>query len=74
MKPLGRTDVFALLIFGSGASSAQQTSTVTANQLRLDLRFIGHPSEDVIPARRECDYFARYISGSPFPDKPSSVW
>ena len=54
MKPRGRTGVFAmlifaLLIFGSGASSAQQTSTVSANQLRLDLRFIGHPPEDVIP-------------------------
>jgi sugar lactone lactonase YvrE len=28
---------------------AQQTSTVTANQLRLDLRVLGHPPVDVIP-------------------------
>jgi sugar lactone lactonase YvrE len=28
----------------------QQTRTVTANQLRLDLRFLGHPPLDVIPA------------------------
>ena len=29
--------------------SAQQTGTVTANQLRLDLRHLGHPPLDVIP-------------------------
>jgi sugar lactone lactonase YvrE len=28
---------------------AQQTSAVTANQLRLDLRLLGHPPVDVIP-------------------------
>lgn len=28
---------------------SQQTRTVTANQLRLDLRFLGHPPLDVIP-------------------------
>ena len=50
MKPLAPMGVFAMLVFsGGGVSSAQQTSTVTANQLRLDLRFIGHPPEDVIP-------------------------
>ena len=50
MKPLARTCVVAMLIFsGGGASSAQETSTVTASQLRLDLRLLGHPPEDVIP-------------------------
>lgn len=29
--------------------SAQQTGTVTANQIRLDLRILGHPPVDVIP-------------------------
>lgn len=30
--------------------SAQQTRTLTPNQLRLDLRVLGHPPRDVIPA------------------------
>jgi hypothetical protein len=40
--------VIAILV--PGFSQAQQTSTVTANQLRLDLRHLGHPPIDVIPA------------------------
>ena len=43
----------AILLVFAGATSdplmAQQTSTVTANQLRLDLRVLGHPPVDVIP-------------------------
>ena len=35
-------------VFGAVAS-AQQTGTVTTNQLRLDLRVLGHPPVDVIP-------------------------
>jgi hypothetical protein len=38
-----------LVLIPSIDSSAQQTRTVTANQLRLDLRFLGHPPIDVIP-------------------------
>ena len=39
----------AILTLVSGLSRAQQTSTVTANQLRLDLRQLGHAPVDVIP-------------------------
>jgi hypothetical protein len=38
-----------LLLVASGVSSPQQTRTVTANPLRLDLRLLGHPPVDVIP-------------------------
>lgn len=38
----------SLLIWGN-VSLAQQTRTVTTNQLRLDLRMLGHPPLDVIP-------------------------
>ncbi len=40
--------VGALLVLTSGAA-AQETGSVTANPLRLDLRFLGHPPLDVIP-------------------------
>lgn len=36
-------------LIGIGLASAQQSSTVTKTQLRLDLRFLGHPPVDVIP-------------------------
>lgn len=39
----------AIGILVPGFSQAQQTRTVTANQLRLDLRHLGHPPIDVIP-------------------------
>ena len=42
------TLILAVLFLGR-SSIAQQTSTVTANQLRLDLRLLGHPPKDVIP-------------------------
>lgn len=38
-----------LLILLSGISSGQQTQTITVNQLRLDVRPLGHPPLDVIP-------------------------
>lgn len=38
----------AFLVLSSGAA-AQETGSVTANPLRLDLRFLGHPPLDVIP-------------------------
>lgn len=38
----------AFLVLASGAA-AQETGSVTANPLRLDLRFLGHPPLDVIP-------------------------
>lgn len=38
-----------VVVIGGGRGAAQQTSTVTANQLRLDLRVLGHPPVDVIP-------------------------
>jgi outer membrane protein assembly factor BamB len=41
--------LLAMVILVSGLSQAQQTRTVTANQLRLDLRHLGHPPVDVIP-------------------------
>ena len=37
------------LVVPSGVSHGQQARTVTANQLRLDLRLLGHPPKDVIP-------------------------
>ena len=37
------------LALGSTGAFAQQTRTVTANQLRLDLRELGHAPVDVIP-------------------------
>lgn len=40
--------VGAFLVLSSGAA-AQETGSVTANPLRLDLRFLGHPPLDVIP-------------------------
>ena len=41
--------LLAAALASRGDSLAQQTRTVTANQLRLDLRFLGHPPMDVIP-------------------------
>jgi hypothetical protein len=40
---------FVLMFLLINNLSAQQTGTVTANQLRLDLRHLGHPPLDVIP-------------------------
>lgn len=48
-QKLGITLVLGLLLVWGNVSVAQQTRTVTANQLRLDLRFLGHPPLDVIP-------------------------
>jgi len=39
----------ALPVVGTSVAVGQQTSTVTANPLRLDLRPLGHPPVDVIP-------------------------
>ncbi len=39
----------AILTMSFGYSQAQQTGTVTTNQLRLDLRHLGHPPLDVVP-------------------------
>jgi streptogramin lyase len=46
-----RALAFAVLCFvvSGGSVFAQQTRTVTANALRLDLRLLGHPPIDVIP-------------------------
>ncbi len=41
--------VLVSLVLLSTGSFAQQTGTVTSNQLRLDLRKLGHPPLDVIP-------------------------
>jgi sugar lactone lactonase YvrE len=38
-----------LLVLSASLPEAQQTSTVFVNQLRLDLRMLGHPPLDVIP-------------------------
>ncbi len=41
--------VFLLTVPLTNILHSQQTRTVTANQLRLDLRILGHPPLDVIP-------------------------
>lgn len=49
-RGLARLGLFLVLAAGTPRlSRAQQTSTVTANPLRLDLRELGHPPLDVIP-------------------------
>ncbi len=48
-KYFGMPVLMLLVLAFSGVLPAQQTKTVTVNQLRLDLRFLGHPPKDVIP-------------------------